>query len=439
MIKENKSIKEKDDPDVFVLPIRLEGRFDTHALADTGSNINIIPYRIFEELRREHVKQVSHNVSMLNHSKAEPMGMLKDILCQVDVTSDDPTQDQGRHFKAMYLCLDVMVLDPLNSDATAVLRDNDLVREAIGGPYGFLVKQELIEKLNHEAMSDPIGKLRMEDVVELIPKILDKQLEHTMTKPIYLPYVVDWGLLNNMGCAEEIEEMLEIKVCENDELRTKKIIKFRLGGGLRSDENFNARDYWLSISSEEELHLSRSLASTIRHPILRVLQKMITYEVCQRTTGYDKMQRNELLLMSMFEEKHQNGYVNVAWLMAKWLKRKGVGSQRDSMICCRQFIMRIAKRMGLLTDEVLNSLSASTYYRALDATTLRELSGPNERLIVEDPAPGVPQVVMPRGPCPSMQDLYDRMGNIEIRQGTYALQGAYALPRYDEEQQDDEE
>ncbi|GKB65563.1 hypothetical protein Tco_0921749, partial [Tanacetum coccineum] len=40
-------------------------------------------------------------------------------------------------------------------------------------PYGFSVKQELIAKLNHEAVSDPIGKLRMGDVVELTPKIPD--------------------------------------------------------------------------------------------------------------------------------------------------------------------------------------------------------------------------------------------------------------------------
>ncbi|GKD23829.1 hypothetical protein Tco_1225532 [Tanacetum coccineum] len=226
-----------------------------------------------------------------------------------------------------------------------------------------------------------------------------------LPRQIYSPYVVDWGLLNNMGCAEEIEDMLEIKVyemggqqeiftseawrhlfdinekiytelchefystyafnkvCVDDELRTKKVIKFSLcgsghtltllefasqlglyhadeindegfevyfQGGLLSDENFNARDYLLSISSEEELNL-------------------------------------------------------------------------------------IAKRMGLLIDEVLNSLSAPIYCRALDAITLRELIGHDERLIVEDPAPGVPRVSIPRGPRPSMQDLYDMMGNMEIR------------------------
>ncbi|GKE31878.1 hypothetical protein Tco_1451200 [Tanacetum coccineum] len=61
MIREYKAMKEKDDLGACVLPIRLEGRFDTHALVDTGSNINIILYRIFEELEREHVKPVSHS------------------------------------------------------------------------------------------------------------------------------------------------------------------------------------------------------------------------------------------------------------------------------------------------------------------------------------------------------------------------------------------
>ncbi|GKG55050.1 hypothetical protein Tco_0563037, partial [Tanacetum coccineum] len=67
--------------------------------------------------------------------------------------------------------------------------------------------------------------------------------------------------------------------------------------------------------------------------------------------------------------------------------------------------------MGLLTNEVLNILSAPTYCRALDVTTFRELIDSNRRLIVEDPALRVPRVAMPRGPSLSMQDLYDRMGN----------------------------
>nr|GEX63253.1 hypothetical protein [Tanacetum cinerariifolium] len=111
------------------------------------------------------------------------------------------------------------------------------------------------------------------------------------------------------------------EVCADDELQIKKIIKFRLGGcshnltllefarrlglyqaieldeeginvyfegGLHSDEHFNAQEYWLSISREENLGLSRSHTSTIMSLILRVINKMVTYGLCQRTTGLFK-------------------------------------------------------------------------------------------------------------------------------------------------------
>ncbi|GJT85600.1 hypothetical protein Tco_1067317 [Tanacetum coccineum] len=168
---------------------------------------------------------------------------------------------------------------------------------------------------------------------------------------------------NNMGCAEEIENILKIKVykadsqeeifsseawrrafdinesiytdhchefystyefdkvCADDVLRTKMVIKFQVCGrahrGLCSDDNFNAKDYWISISSTDELHF----------------------------------------------------------------------------------------------------LSAPTYYRALDTTTLRELIDSAGRLIPEVPALGVPHVAIPRGLRPSMKELYDWMGCIEILQG----------------------
>ncbi|GJX46216.1 hypothetical protein Tco_0271406 [Tanacetum coccineum] len=94
------------------------------------------------------------------------------------------------------------------------------------------------------------------------------------------------------------------EVIPDDELMTKKVIKFRLCGrahplsvldfarrlglytsaeiqddgfdtsflgGLRNDNHFNANQYWLSISSEEELLLSRSSVKTIRKTMLRVL------------------------------------------------------------------------------------------------------------------------------------------------------------------------
>ncbi|GKA26102.1 zf-CCHC domain-containing protein, partial [Tanacetum coccineum] len=169
-------------------------------------------------------------------------------------------------------------------------------------------------------------------------------------------------------------------------------------GGLHNDDNFNAQDYWLSISREDNLSLSRSYTSTIRRPILRLIYKMITYDLCQRTTGYDKVQKNDLWLLSMFDARHQN---------------------------------------RVLTEDVVRSLSASVYCRDLDSITLRDLIDYDGKLIPEDPQPGVPRVGIPRPPRASMQDLYDRMV-FEHMAGVYSvpLQGAYNPPGYAQPQYD---
>ncbi|GJY00746.1 hypothetical protein Tco_0358898 [Tanacetum coccineum] len=166
------------------------------------------------------------------------------------------------------------------------------------------------------------------------------------------------------------------EVCADDELQTKKIIKFRLGGrahgltllefarrlglyqaveldekgfnvyfegGFCSDEHFNAQEYWLSIRQEENLGLSRSHTSIIMKPILRVIHKV-------------------------------------------------------------------------LTEDVVRSLSALIYCRDLDTITLRDLIDYEGKLIPEDPQPGVPRVGIPKPPRASMHDLYDRMGRMEICQ-----------------------
>ncbi|GJZ47559.1 hypothetical protein Tco_0601391 [Tanacetum coccineum] len=146
----------------------------------------------------------------------------------------------------------------------------------------------------------------------------NSRLATLLQKLIYSPQIVDWHLLHKIGCGDEIDQMLKIslkeaqsdeeiffsvawvrafnihepiypelcrefyatyefdEVCADDDLQSKKIISFRLGGrahsltllefarrlglyhaeelneegfdayfqgGLRSDENFNAREY----------------------------------------------------------------------------------------------------------------------------------------------------------------------------------------------------
>nr|GEY05362.1 hypothetical protein [Tanacetum cinerariifolium] len=57
------ALKEKDDLGAFIFPIKLEGKVNENSLVDTGSDINTMPYRIYETLGREKVKKID---SILN-------------------------------------------------------------------------------------------------------------------------------------------------------------------------------------------------------------------------------------------------------------------------------------------------------------------------------------------------------------------------------------
>ncbi|GKB57616.1 integrase, catalytic region, zinc finger, CCHC-type containing protein [Tanacetum coccineum] len=102
-----KALKEKDDPGAFIFPIRFEGKVNENALADTGSDINTMPYRIFETLRREDMKKVDRGITMINHTQAKAMGKLSNVLYQVGVTT----------IIAKFLILDI----PIDRDAPIVV------------------------------------------------------------------------------------------------------------------------------------------------------------------------------------------------------------------------------------------------------------------------------------------------------------------------------
>ncbi|GJV14121.1 hypothetical protein Tco_1359444 [Tanacetum coccineum] len=405
-----------------------------------------MPFRIFETLRREDMKKIDRGITMINHTQAEAMGKLFNVLYQVGVTTtitkflildipidrDAPIVDAAR--------LDVLRIAESDSDDEEeyTMGTND---DKARSSRSKLSRHETIEEVllsqvyhefflwegcNRDAKSRYYTRL-----VQLLPRL------------IYSPCIVNWDVLNRMDCDGEIDDMLKIRVreaeseeeiftlvawirafninepiyaelchkfystyefdevCADDELQTKKIIKFRLGGrahsltllefaqrlglyqaveleedgfnvyfkgGLRNDDNFNAQDYWLSISREDNISLSRSHTFTIRNLILRVIHKMITYGLCQRTTGYDK------------------------------------------------FNSKLARKYKVLIEDVGRSLSAPIYCWDLDTTTLRDLIDSDGKLILEDPQLGVPRVGIPRPPRASMQDLYDRMGRMEIHQ-----------------------
>ncbi|GJX96934.1 hypothetical protein Tco_0352732 [Tanacetum coccineum] len=211
-----------------------------------------------------------------------------------------------------------------------------------------------------------------------------------ITKNVEETLMGHWNVLNTLGCDNAIEDMLEFdEAVADDELMTKKAIKFRLCG----------KAYAMSI-----LDFSKRLGLYIGDEIQEY--RFETYFIGGLRNdddfSYDKVQKNKLWLLSMFEANHQNGYANVTWLIAKWMKKKEVGTQ------------------------------------TLDANILRELIGSNGRLIPEEIAPNIPRVVTPRAPQPTTSDLYDKISQLETRIVT--LRDPYNPPSYFEQQQqqDDE-
>ncbi|GKE35359.1 hypothetical protein Tco_1454681 [Tanacetum coccineum] len=201
------------------------------------------------------------------------------------------------------------------------------------------------------------------------------------------------------------------EVCDSDELQTKKIIKFRLGGRAHS---------------------------------------LTLLEFACRLGLYQAAELNEDEFNVYFEgglrsdenfnaQEHQNGYANVAWLIARWMKKKGAGTKKESQICCGQFITKLARKTRVLTNEVIRSLSAPIYCRDLDTITLRELIDSEGKLNPEDPQPGVPREAIERMEYKQSYhwDMYQ--GVFEHMVGVYSvpLQGAYnppgyAQPKYDQ-------
>ncbi|GJR82270.1 hypothetical protein Tco_0153055 [Tanacetum coccineum] len=207
------ALKEKDDPGAFIFPIRLEG-------------------------------------------KAKAMGKLSNVLCQVGVTT----------IIAKFLILDI----PIDLDALIVVG------------WGFLHMMGSILNTSERIFSTFDGICHQTFRAARFDVLRTDEEEYDVTEMQSLE--IDDMLRIRVREAESKEEFDE--VCADDELQSKKIIKFRLGGrahsltllefaqrlglyqaveleedgfnvyfkgDLRNDDNFNAQDYWLSISREDAI------------------------------------------------------------------------------------------------------------------------------------------------------------------------------------------
>ncbi|GKC80743.1 hypothetical protein Tco_1131517, partial [Tanacetum coccineum] len=182
-----------------------------------------------------------------------------------------------------------------------------------------------------------------------------------LPKLIYSPQIVDWQLLHKIGYGEEIDNMLKISLKEAE-----------------SGEEIFFFVAWVR-------------AFNIREPIYPKLCREFyaTYEFDEVCTD-DELQSKNIISF-----------------------RLGV---RDHSLTLLEF----ARRLGLYHADELEEECFDTYFQGdLDKTTLRELIDSEDRLIPDILVDDVPRVTAQRAlrvQRASMQDLYEGMGSMEIRQ-----------------------
>nr|GEV98813.1 hypothetical protein [Tanacetum cinerariifolium] len=365
-----KALKEKDDPRAFIFLIRFEGKINENALADIGSDIKTMPYRIYEKLGREEIKKVDRGITMINHTQVEPIGILTNVLCQLvgichqifgaarsDVlrtTESDSDDEEEYEIKRNKFGAPILestsVLGknrrtlPISQEDETMMKPDHQNPNALANmkPWKKCCFHKFIMNSYYGKAATKRRSLEIDEMlrIKLCEAGSNKEIftfiawigAFNINEPIYLE------LCHVFYSTYEFDE-----VCADDELQTKKIIKFRLGGRAHN---------------------------------------LTLLEFARRLGLYHADEINE----EGFNVYFQGGwcindhlwYANVAWLIARWMKRKGAD---------------------------------------LDTTTLREMIDFKGRLILEDPQSSVSRVANSRPPRASMKDLYERIGNIEIRQG----------------------
>ncbi|GJW63713.1 retrovirus-related pol polyprotein from transposon TNT 1-94 [Tanacetum coccineum] len=100
--------------------VDLDGKIvNENALADTRSDINTMPFRIYVQLGRDDMKKVDRGITMINHTQAEAIGILKNVLYHVGVNT----------LIAKFLILDI----PIDRDSPIVVGRGFL--RTIGGIF----------------------------------------------------------------------------------------------------------------------------------------------------------------------------------------------------------------------------------------------------------------------------------------------------------------
>nr|GEV87075.1 hypothetical protein [Tanacetum cinerariifolium] len=361
---------EKEDPRAFVILIRLEAKINLNALADTGFDINVGVTAIIAKFLILDLSIDRDTPILVGRGFLYTCGRILNTIEMITSTFDGIYHQT---FRAAKPSLDTVESDSDNEEDYGIQRNN--FRAPMYGSKhakylnchdqldSSIVLQEVLKICVWKKVVNFLGSLlvalqhldwkpeymRNYWCNQAIKSQYNTRLDQLLPRLIYSPCVVDWNVLNQMGCGEAIDEMLIIKLfvaSKNEEMFT-------------SEAWTNAFNINEPIYSElcHKFYSTYEFNEVYADDDLRT-KKIIKFRLCGRA---------------------------FSWTLLEFAKRLGLYHSEE-----------IEEEGLMCTFKVLNSLSASIYFRALDATTHRVLTDSMGKLILEVPELGVPKVAIPR-------------------------------------------
>nr|GEU67461.1 hypothetical protein [Tanacetum cinerariifolium] len=371
------SLKEKDNLGAFIFPIRLAGKVNQNA---------------------EEMKKVNRGITMINHTQMEAMGILTNVLCQVEITT----------IIVKFIILDIQI----DHDAPIVVGRGFLYT------IGRILNTPEILFSTFDGVCHQTFRATRFDVLRTVESDSDDEEEYQIKRnkfgaPIYRPKHALY-----LNCNDPADRSLDLQTTmgthdneagssrskhsrQHEAVEETHLLTFcgKLGCDGEIDDMLRIR--LREATSDEEIFtlMVWIRAFTINEPIYTKLchEFYLTYEF-DEVCADDELQTKKIIKFRL-------------------------GGRAYSLT-----LLEFAHRLGLyqaaeLDEEIFNGDSQDDHLWFVSEDdwrfgydTLRELIDSESRLISKDPQPGVPRFGIPRPPRASMQDLYDRMGSMEIRQ-----------------------
>ncbi|GJR73157.1 hypothetical protein Tco_0085522 [Tanacetum coccineum] len=141
--------------------------------------------------------------------------------------------------------------------------------------------------------------------------------------------------------------------------------------------------YWVMISSAGDFLGIAPSYTSIMDPMLRLCHMLIACNIAGRSQAPKKVTVTDLFYLRGVDV----GSVNIPYLLARYLRLFTSGRKHGVMISGGQFVARIAKHFGLLTEERLQGLTVIV--QDLPMIVMAELVAATGALEVAEGAPDV--------------------------------------------------